>query len=619
MPRFSAAALGPINQRSGDPRELIAPDPRDRRAIDIMTEGSEKPARDALVFRARLASLAAVAVLALGLYLLPGRDRIAPLVGGDNVYIFMAVDRLLAGEGLTSLPPVAPLQPWEFTTEWSALTKWPMGYPLVLGALRVMLGVTTLTASQLLCVLACAVAPVGWFCFLRRSLPTGVPGVFLSVVGAASSVSVAALINPATDTLIVALLPWLLLAVHRSTLSAQGDEALPTTRSQARWIALGLAAGGMVWLRYGAVFVPCGIALFVAIEALVLRRGGLNRLACFLFGAALPVALLLLMNHATGSSAGALEQLNLGTRIGFDFSPGMLAGAWWKWTELPFYDYKWYSHWFFALGVPCVPLGLACLSRAYRAELRQFMQKPAYVLGVGTVAALFFVLIASATLFHAKFDFVGLERYYLPIRPLYFLLLVGPISLWRPVVARVGMVVAMVVAGAWFVQQEWPRPYSRWLARRTARTPYGRWERAFSPSSAELYDWAGAQDPSESVLLSNFHDQIALETGRYALPLPRTREQHDRWIARVCEIRDLSPPRILFVIDPDYHNRDYYLPSLDEMIRTFDLMPAPGVPSAISSFVYEASSHRQATRAQQQPPGVASVAEREAPEQSNLP
>ena len=56
--------------------------------------------------------LAAVVILSALLALLPHRIAIPPLVESDYCYLLLAADRLMDGAGLSTLRPVAPLQPW---------------------------------------------------------------------------------------------------------------------------------------------------------------------------------------------------------------------------------------------------------------------------------------------------------------------------------------------------------------------------------------------------------------------------------------------------------------------------------------------------------------------------
>ena len=55
-----------------------------------------------------LLMVAWVLVIAAGLWLVPGRSQILPLVESDYAYMLTAADRLYEGYGLTAPVPVAP-------------------------------------------------------------------------------------------------------------------------------------------------------------------------------------------------------------------------------------------------------------------------------------------------------------------------------------------------------------------------------------------------------------------------------------------------------------------------------------------------------------------------------
>ncbi len=206
------------------------------------------------------------------------------------------------------------------------------------------------------------------------------------------------------------------------------------------------------------------------------------------------------------------------------------------------------------------------------------------------VAGLFATLILVTAVFGSKYDYVSLERYYLAVRPLYFVMLAAPLALlWRGWV-RLPLLLGLLLACSWYVQQEWPRPYRRWLATRTETTDYGRWATTFSPDARAVYDWLDGTVDRNHVVFSNFHDEITLETGHPALPLPRSREELRRWTERVCSQRGITHHKMLFVIDKDYHHRGYYLPSLPHIVGTFELAPATDLPEAVAPFVYQVLS-----------------------------
>src|SRR3989337_649610 len=77
-----------------------------------------------------------VAAACVVLAFIPGRTSIPPLIESDYCYLLTAADRLYEGHGLTTPHPVAPLQPWSWQYDWGFLTHWPVGYPLLVWAIR---------------------------------------------------------------------------------------------------------------------------------------------------------------------------------------------------------------------------------------------------------------------------------------------------------------------------------------------------------------------------------------------------------------------------------------------------------------------------------------------------
>ena len=92
---------------------------------------------------------------------------------------------------------------------------------MLLCAARWVLGTTTLHAAGWISALACATALVGWFVWTRRALPRGITGTLLALVAAGCAVSTASLINPSTDLIVVALLPFVLLLTSAAAEQAQ--------------------------------------------------------------------------------------------------------------------------------------------------------------------------------------------------------------------------------------------------------------------------------------------------------------------------------------------------------------------------------------------------------------
>ena len=134
-------------------------------------------------------------------------------------------------------------------------------------------------------------------------------------------------------------------------------------------------------------------------------------------------------------------------------------------------------------------------------------------MSVMVAAVMLAMLIGATAVFGDKYDYVSLDRYYTPGKPLYLVLFAAPILLIRSRVSRVVACIGLLVASSWIGQQEWRRPYSRWLAAEREVTPYGQWSRCFVPDASKLFHWLERQDSPELVVVSNFHEYVALETG----------------------------------------------------------------------------------------------------------
>jgi len=506
---------------------------------------------------------------------LPDRTSIPPLIESDYCYLLTAADRLHDGFGLTTTQPVAPLQSWSWQYEWGFLTNWPVGYSIIVCAIRSVFHQTAIEACRWISIVACAAALVGWFVFIRRSVPPGIAGVLLAAVAAASAVPVASLTNPSTDALVVAALPFLLLLI------TDDRRTLP------RLAMAGLIAGSLFWIRYASVFVPVAVGSYLLIEALR-RRVAVRGVVGFAVTSAFPIATLLVINGVYGSSDSAQAQLNLGTTAGFEPSFNHFARAWWVFTDLGFYDYHAISRWVSA----CWPIGVVlcatCIPRL-RKKMLSFLATKELTLSVMLVVMLLAMLIAATTVFGGKFDYVGLDRYYLPIKPFYFLLFVTPLMLIPRRVVRAGLCLALVVAGSWTVQQEWSRDYHRQLAANRVLTPYGQWSRCFEPGATQLYSWLRKQNAPNLIVISNFHEYITLETKIPTLPIPPDETALNQWIERICSARGMTGPRILFVLDPSNRWRDYWVAKPDDVVQTFRLLPYVETPPTAATYVYEYS------------------------------
>ena len=585
----------------------------------------------------KLAIPAAVVVIYLTLTALPGRTRIPPRVSSDYCYQLLAANRLYDGLGLTTLQPVAPLQPWEWRNDWSFLTQWPAGYSLCVWGIRRVTGASALEALRWINVASCALALVGWFVWVKRVSPRGVTGTLLAAVAAGCSVTVAFLIDPTTDVVVVALLPYALLLTSKAVAcrnvvlperrgemfvdADRSDAVLPARRetnaTDSRlilWlVSAGLIAGGLFWIRYASVFIPLGIGTYLFIEWMVRRRVRLRDILSFTIAAAVPMFLLLAVNRVFGQGS-AQSQMNLGGALGFHFKPTMLATAWWNFTALGFYDYHRLARWAFALWPMLVIVGMIFWKkkRISQGHLLERLDKQTlgvrplayarvsdrcsldgWLLSACVVGALFVVLIGTTSVFGDKFDYVALERYYRPVRPLYFVLFATPV-LWASAhaarisrrIIRVAACVTLLIACSWLVSHEWPRPYQRWLAAEREATPSGYWARCFTPGAAKLYGWLKEQASPELIVVSNFHEFVALETGLPTLPIPKNRATLDDWVTHITTARGITAPRVLFVLDPDIKWREYWIPTSDEIVACFALEPESDSVDSINATVY---------------------------------
>lgn len=534
----------------------------------------------------RLRVLLAITLIATILALLPGRKAIPPLIESDYCYLLTAADRLFDGHGLTTPPPVASNQPWEWTADWAFLTRWPMGYPLLVCATRLVFGLATLEACRWISLFACATALVGWFLWVKRCVPRGVTGLLLAAVAAGCAVSTASLLNPSTDLILVALLPFVLMAAMRAVaVVGTGDE--PSDRRRAMWTFafVGLLCGGMFWIRYAAVFVPVGVGAFLVAQRLRGSRVSVQHLASFAAAAVVPMAALVLINRAMSAGSSVQAQLNLGHSAAINLTVDQFVTTWRNFTRFGFYDYHAASPWLFSLWPVALVAGGLCI-RPVRRALRSFFASPGVLLSMCTLGALMAMLVSVTALFGDKFDYVSLERYYTAAKPLYFVLFVAPLMLIPGRVVRVGLCLVMLVASSWLIQQEWSRPYKRWQAANRPSTPYGQWANCFGPGAAELYAWLGEQKGDDLIVVSNFHEYITLETKIPALPIPKDAATLQVWVDRISASRGVANPRVLFVLDPDNRWRDYWIDPPPKIISDFMLRIRADAPPGIGADVF---------------------------------
>jgi len=532
---------------------------------------------------------ALTAVVVTGLFWLPGRGAIAPSIVGDNAYIFLAADRLYAGHGATSTPPKAPFQPWTWRADWAFLTQWPVGYPLLICGVRALTQAATAKAATCLSVVCCGVGLVAWLAWMIRCVGRRLAGITIALTAALAAFSIDQLVNPASDTVLLAMTPVvLLIASIVLRFDARADTSDSIRRpSHFGMIVLGLAAGGLFWIRYAAAFVPVGVGAYLTIAWLVSRHIGFKHVAVYGVSAAVPIVVLIVVNRVMGLGASVQEQLNLGQQAALAFDWRIAVDLWRNFTTQTPYAHRPESYWFFTAGLPLIAWTLPMLSRESRAALRRFIANPAVLLSMAMVASMFGLLAAATILFRGKYNYAELDRYYLSIRPFYWLLFVGPLAATPKTSIRVGVAMLMVAFGGWFVRQDHVRTYQRIAQKQTERTDYGRWAQRFEPNSRELFAWLSAQAGDNLVVFSNFQDDIALETQIPACPVPESQAELNEWLDTIRTVRGVESLRLLFVLEPDNPHRDYFQPTAAQTIETFDLLPATIAPDAIGRYVFQ--------------------------------
>ncbi len=523
--------------------------------------------------------LVSVAVVAVVLTFLPGRSSIAPLIESDYCYLLIAADRLYNGLGLTSLQPVAPHQPWEWKYDWGFLTQWPAGYPILIAGLRTLFRCTCVEACRIVSILGSAAALAGWFTFIRRCVPSGVTGPLLALVAGTSCLSVGLLVNPSTDLILIATLPFVLLLICgglRNNASPQ-HQRLPITLA-------GMLVGGLFWFRYASLFVPAAVAVVLLVEY-VRKRIALSTLAVFAVSAALPIGALIAINSLLGSANATSQQFNLGANVGFDLSLASIGRAWWMYTDLGYYSHKTVVHWFFAILPLAMPL--LFLFQSTRRPLLRLLEVTEIRLALGLIAALLGMIVCAAGFFGSKFDYIGLERYYLPGRPLIFLILAAPLMLVPRRVVRAALCCALLCFGSWTLFQEWSPTYGRWLEAHRTRTPWGAWSRTFEPNSEKLYQWLSEHNQEQELLvISNFHEYLALETGIATLPIPASPESLATIQEKAARLRGVRSPLPIFVLNPANLWRDYWIAPPERIVREFGLRPLPNAPAELRPYLY---------------------------------
>jgi len=534
--------------------------------------------------------LLAVGLVASVLALIPGLAAIPPQIESDYAYQLLAADRFLAGYGFTTLQPIAPGQPWDFQYEWGFLTKWPVGYSMLVAAVRSAFSCSAIQASRVIGIVACAFAMVGWFIWSRRMTPSGVSGLLIGVTAVSAGLVAGYLINPSTDVFLVAAIPFLLLCTHSATVINETAKSSPFSR--VKWLALaGLLSGSLFWLRYASVFIPAGIGSYLIWTWLISRRAkGQSRvtprdheftpplpakhIVLFACSAAIPIVALLLTNQLLGSAESLQAQVNLGHRVGFNMSLSLIWQAWWQFTDLGYYNHHAISHWAIALWPGCL-LVISLLMPAWRRVVVTCLSQPAARLCACVLLTFLTMIILVTAMFGDKFDFVNLARYYTPLRPMYFLLFVAPLAFVSSRLVRCSLCLALLICCSWTSQQQWLRTYHRWARADRVTSPYGAWSRCFEPESDQLFSHLRSVADDHLILVSNFHEYLAMETALPTLPIPTDQASLNRWVSKISASRRIEHPRVMFVLDSDNQWRDYWIKDRRKIETEFALRPLP--------------------------------------------
>lgn len=579
---------------TGSPRSATAPVGRSAASSieSVSTAPSTAIAGTTLVPCARTSwtkLLLYTLVVCTALALLPGRGAVPPLVESDYCYLLIAADRLHDGLGPTSLQPVAPFQPWDWRYDWGFLTQWPVGYAVLIAAIRWALGVSAITAAKGVSVAACGLALVGWFTWARRCVPRGVTSVLLAAL-AASAVPMGNLLNPSTDAVLLAVLPIILLLTVDAQRIAHATTAtsLNPSRPSGYFVLAGVLAGGLCWFRYAAVFVPVGLLLFLISEA-TRRRARLRNVVSLALGIAGPVLLLWFVNARFAATASVAERFNLGSSVSWNGAWSLVSAAWWKLTDFGYYSHRPVVHVFLA-ACPILILACGCCIPAARAAFLRVAAVPSVALSAITLIVLVLMLIGATAIFGSKFNFVALDRYYLPAKPLFVALIALPLMLVPRRVVRFALSAAAIVCAIWVVQVDWARAYQRAIARQTGATPYGQWARCFPADGPRLYEWLGSQASKDLVIVSNYHETVALETGLPTLPIPPSRDELSRWVDRIAASRGIATVRVLFILDDDNRWRSHWIPDPAAIRRTFGLTNPIHPPGVTTDHVFEYSN-----------------------------
>ena len=514
-------------------------------------------------------------LLAAGFAALLAFASIPTHLQADSCQIMLAVDRMSLGLGPTTIYPRVP------EVDWGLITHWPLGYPLLIWAVKSLTGLTTVPAYQIINVAAFALALVGWAAWFRRCLPPSRTASLLAFTAGLLALVPSYLWQVNTDMILVALTPVLLMLIDRVVQAATAANRISPPGSWVAFALAGLLVGAVCWIRYSALFLTIGAGLYLLLS-LLLRPGlGLKHLLFFLVGCILPPGLLLATNALWGPSA-------------VDRPPGSLSCSWqWGWlsqwwhhySQLPLFESHWRS---LLLWSRLLPAGAALIilsRRSFRQATVSFLARPPVMLSACAVAGVFLLLIGFRVTADALYDPPSQQRYLLPVRPFYLLFFLGPLIALPSIALRRLICLPILACAVWLVQAGWIDSVRLWAAQRRPVTAYGREAVPFKNGADQLYAWLRTQNAPDLIVFSNFFDDIALEAHLPAQPLPAGVDELRARVRQISQARNSPRPKVLFVLEPDNMWRQY-LPDLHQAMKRFDLQRLNSPNPVLARYVF---------------------------------
>jgi hypothetical protein len=329
-----------------------------------------------------------------------------------------------------------------------------------------------------------------------------------------------------------------------------------------------------------------GLSVYLLIGKGNSIRRRLKDALTFAGGAALPIVSLLALNAWKTHSGSMQSQLNLGSRMHVAFSWDLVGRAWREFTNFGFYDYHAWIRDCFALW----PVGfviVAALIPAARRQARKLLSQSGVQISAAMVVMLLAMLIVATGCFGGKFHYIDLDRYYVPIRPLYFLLFIGPLLYIPRRVVRAAAAFVFLVAMNWTFRQEWTSDYSRARSSDRIATPYGEWSRCFEPGANELFRSLAKFHAPDVFLVSNFSAYVTLETGIPCAPIPRDQAQLTDWLERAQQTRGASDVKPVFVLDQSARWRSHWIPATEDVVSFL------GLSHMTIDYIFEANAGRK--------------------------